>query len=99
MSAKTIKLSAAIVAHGETVEKLSIRKPQGGDVMDLGVPFVAAENGVALPNMAVMGKYISKLGNIPLSSVRAMEVGDLMLAADAVAGFFGETMSRDEPSS
>lgn len=100
---ETIKLAHPIDAHGETVTQITIRKPKGGDVMDIGVPFKTEANGTALPDMGMMGAYISKLAGIPVSSVRNMEVADLMQAVQVVAGFFGETTlaptESDEESS
>jgi len=91
-----VKLGTPIEAHDETIDTLSIRRPKGGDVMDLGMPFTAQADGTAIARMDLMGKYISALAGIPISSIRKMEVADLMQAVQVISGFFGETVSSPQ---
>ena len=91
-----VDLDSPIDCHGEPTDSLTIRKPKGGDIMDLGNPYRAdAESGMALPDMALMGKWISKLGNVPVSSIRQMEIGDFMKCLEAIQSFFESPVRQD----
>ena len=47
----------------------------------------------------VVGRYISRLGAIPVSSVKAMSMGDFNRAMNAVMDFFADGDGEDSISS
>ena len=88
---KIEKLRKPIEAHGKTLTSLTLREPEGGDVMDLGAPMSIETSGgkaVMRPDLGVVGAYISRLGDIPLSSVRKLHPVDLSKAAGWLNDFF-----------
>lgn len=92
MSEFTIeKLKRPIEAHGKTLTSLTLREPEGGDVMDLGAPMSIETSGGTVkmrPDLGVVGAYISRLADIPPSSVRKLHPVDLSKAAGWLNGFF-----------
>lgn len=89
----TVPLKKPIIAHGEEVSELTFRDPTPEDVMEIGTPQLllpsADGESVGIEIRAkVVGKYISRLGAIPLSSVKAMGLGDFMRCQGVVMGFF-----------
>ncbi len=88
MSDPMIALTQPIKAHDETVESLTLRRPTGKDVRELGYPYkISADESVSL-QADVIARYIERLAAIPRSSVDQMDPVDLNAAAWAVAGFF-----------
>lgn len=88
-----IALSKPIIAHGEEVSELTFREPTPEDVMQIGTPQLllpsADGESVGIEIRAkVVGHYISRLAAIPMSSVKAMAMGDFMRCQGAVMGFF-----------
>lgn len=100
MSAPTIPLKKPIKAHGEEVSELTLRDPTVEDIMDLGQPFLVimgdGETGVRI-QQKVVGAYIVRLAGVPLSSVKAMDLGDFGKAQAVILGFFGQDSA--EPTS
>lgn len=91
----TIPLSAPVMAHGEEIDCLVLRQPTTADLIDLGQPMrLLPGNGMEDPavevRMNVVANYVSRLAAIPLSSVKALSLGDFGRATQAVLGFFGE---------
>ncbi|WP_052689679.1 phage tail assembly protein [Xanthomonas albilineans] len=91
----TLPLSYAVLAHGEEIDCLVLRQPTTGDVIDLGQPMrLLPGNGMEEPavevRMNVVAHYVARLAAIPLSSVKALSLGDFGRATQAVLGFFGE---------
>jgi hypothetical protein len=78
----TIKLKKPIEAHGKTLEELTLREPVPEDLMQIGSPVLlipSAEGDTGIEVRAkIIGAYISRLGGIPPSSVKAMSVADFM---------------------
>jgi hypothetical protein len=89
-----IKLSTPVEAHGKTVDTLTFRKPMGRDIRECGSPQYRSvdESAPTLmrieTNAGAMAKYISRLGNIPPSSVDRLSAADWLSCAGAVLGFF-----------
>jgi hypothetical protein len=93
--ALTITLSTPVMAHGEDIDCLVLRQPTTADLIDLGQPMrLLPGNGVEDPavevRMNVVANYVARLAAIPLSSVKALALGDFGRATQAVLGFFGE---------
>jgi hypothetical protein len=94
MSAVTIKLSKPVAAHGEDVSELTFRDPVPEDIMQIGTPtlLIPSSDGETVGieiRAKLVGQYISRLGSIPMSSVKALSISDFMQCQGAVMGFFG----------
>ncbi|WP_323936172.1 phage tail assembly protein [Aeromonas veronii] len=88
MNHKEITLSAPIQAHGESLEKLELKKPTGEQVCRLGLPYTMTPEGEVSINMKKVKGYLIELCAIPASAVEQIEPADLNNAAWDVAGFF-----------
>lgn len=91
----TITLSAPVMAHGEEITCLVLRQPTTADLIELGQPMrLLPGNGMEDPavevRMNVVAHYVARLAAVPLSSVKALSLGDFGRATQAVLGFFGE---------
>lgn len=91
---ETIQLSRPIVAHGEEVGEITLREPTPEDVMQIGSPqlLIPSADGESVGieiRGKVIGQYISRLGSIPMSSVKTMSLGDFTRCQGVVMGFFG----------
>lgn len=90
----TVQLAKPIMAHGEEVSLLTLREPTTKDVIELGLPTLIIPSadggtpGVEL-RQGVISRYISRLAQIPKSSVEAMALADFSRCTEAVMGFFG----------
>lgn len=93
MSGKSFPLKKPIKAHGEEIAVLDLEEPDSKMVMELGYPYLVVETGgesAVQLQPKVAGRYIVKLGKIPLSSVEAMAIADLQEIHGWLMGFFGE---------
>jgi hypothetical protein len=91
----TIPLSRPVTAHGEEIDCLTLRQPTTADLIELGQPMrLLPGNGMEEPaievRMNVVAHYVARLAAVPLSSVKALSLGDFGRATQAVLGFFGE---------
>ena len=91
----TIMLTSPITAHGEEIDRISLRPPTTADLIDLGQPMrLLPGNGLdeaAIEvRMNVVAHYVARLAAIPLSSVKALSLSDFGKATQVVLGFFGE---------
>lgn len=84
----TLMLSKAITAHNETLTVLEFREPTGKDVRELGYPYQVSNDESIKLSASITAKYISRLANIPMSSVDEMSPSDMGLAGALVIGFF-----------
>jgi hypothetical protein len=91
-----VKLTQAIQAHGVETSELEFRRPNGGDVAACGFPFsftVTDEGGTTIqPNAPAITAMIARLGNIPLSSARALAFNDWMTCMGELFSFFGQSI-------
>lgn len=83
----TIKLSKAIVAHGEELTELTLREPTGKDIRTCGSHITGNGRGGSIDTEAI-ARYISALAEIPPSSVDLLSGADFLKAQSAVLGFF-----------
>lgn len=74
---KTIQLQYPIEAHGKQVTELTLQRPKGKDLR--------AVDGMKEVEQTLT--LISRLGNIPPSSVADMDVVDIMACGEVIAGF------------
>ena len=91
----SVPLAKPITAHGEEVILLALRQPTPEDVMQLGSPtlLIPSADGESVGieiRAKVIGQYIMRLGSIPLSSVKAMAIGDFNRCQGVIMGFFGD---------
>lgn len=102
----TITLTSSVTAHGEEIDRITLRQPTTADLIELGQPMrLLPGNGMDEPaidiRMNVVAHYVARLAAIPLSSVKAMSLADFGKATQAVLGFFGEggmEMTNSSPS-
>lgn len=90
----TVKLSRPITAHGEEVSEITLREPTAEDVMQVGSPqlLIPSADGESVGieiRGKVIGQYISRLGAIPMSSVKALPIGDFTRCQGEIMNFFG----------
>lgn len=90
--ATTVKLTKPITAHGEEISEVIMREPVPKDLMELGspmlmVPSADGKNAGIEIRMGVLGRYISRLGSIPMSSVEAMSVADFTACQAVITPF------------
>jgi hypothetical protein len=86
---KTFKLSSPISAHGKEISEICLRPVRAGDVMECGYPVLALEGGESTRvDPQAVGRLISKLGDIPLSSVKSMSIEDFNGCAAVMMSFF-----------
>jgi hypothetical protein len=79
------------MAHGDMIKKITFRRPTGGDIMEMGEGYpinIDWETGVVRPNPVVMGMMMSRLAEVPPSTIKAMDAIDWSTCAHALMGFF-----------
>lgn len=91
----TVLLKKPITAHGKEIMEVALRAPEPTDVMEEGVPslLIPSADGTSVGveiRTKVVGRYISRLGGIPMSSVKSMSMGDFNRCMNVVMGFFGD---------
>ena len=75
----TVQLKRPVNAHGEEVSELTLRlEDQTTRPAAVGVEI----------RQKVVGRYVSRLAQIPMSSVEALNPGDFARCSAAVMGFF-----------
>ena len=91
----TIQLKSLIQAHGEEVSQLTLREPTTEDIIDLGTPMLIVigadgkSTGIEM-RQPVIAAYISRLGAIPMSSVKSLKPRDFSAVSASVMSFFGD---------
>jgi phage FluMu protein gp41 len=91
-----IELKTPIQAHGEEVSKVTLREPTTEDIIDLGMPMLIVIGGDGKSTgiemrQPVIAAYISRLGAIPMSSVKSLKPRDFSAVSAGVMGFFGDS--------
>ncbi|MEH6630162.1 MAG: phage tail assembly protein [Halopseudomonas aestusnigri] len=88
-----IELTEPATAHGKEITSITLRKPIGGDVIECGHPMTMisdGDGGLEMKiNPRIIGKLISRLGDVPLSTVKGLEVDELMEGQKIIMSFFG----------
>ena len=85
---KTITLTQAITAHGTEVFELTLRAPTGKDVRELGYPYKLGGDESVTLDADRIARYVTRLANVPLSSVDQIVPYDMNNLAWAVTSFF-----------
>ncbi|MFL1501155.1 phage tail assembly protein [Pseudomonas sp. O64] len=95
---ESVKLSAAIDAHGEPVTELTLRRPTVQEVRAIkALPYKIGKDEEVSLDMDVAAKYIAVCAGIPTSSVNQLDLADLNSLSWAVAGFFMSAASATSP--
>ena len=99
----TIQLKRPITAHGKEITEITLRPPEPTDVMEEGIPslLIPSADGSSVGveiRTKVVGRYISRLGAIPVSSVKSMSMGDFNKAMNAVMDFFADGDGEESSS-
>lgn len=100
----TVPLKKTITAHGKEIDEITLRAPEPTDVMEEGVPslLIPSADGKSVGvevRARVVGRYISRLGAIPMSSVKSMSMGDFQRCMNAVMGFFSDGDGEESSNS
>lgn len=100
----TVQLKKPISAHGKEIDEITLRPPEPTDVMEEGVPslLIPSADGKSVGievRAKVVGRYISRLGAIPMSSVKAMSFSDFQRCMNAVMDFFSDGDGEDSSNS
>jgi hypothetical protein len=81
-----VTLEDPIEAHGETFHQLTIRQPNGNDLVACGIPLNFAADGGSI-DVTSVAAMISRLAGIPTNNVGAMGMRDWMACMNAIMGF------------
>lgn len=85
------ELERPIQAHGETVKTLTFREPTARDLMQIGNPVIFnmfVTPPVVTHDVVVMGAMLSRLGNVPPSSIEQLTTRDLIDCSWGITRFF-----------
>jgi len=100
----TVQLKKPVTAHGQEITEIILREPTTSDIMEEGLPtlLIPSADGTSVGieiRTKVVGRYIMRLGDIPMPSVKALSRGDFNRAQNAVMGFFADGDGEDTSSS
>jgi hypothetical protein len=86
-----VNLSAPVQAHGETITKLTFRRPTANDLIALGdgvYPVnVFPGAGIRL-NSPAMAELMTSLAQVPMSTIKQLEAKDFTTCAIMLTPFF-----------
>ena len=93
-----LTLSRPVSAHGAEVDCLEFREPTGGDIASVGFPLrykIEADETVMIDfKHKEMSAMVSRLTDVPLSTVTRLPAKDWQAAAWLVAGFLTPSESQ-----
>ena len=87
-----VALVRPVSAHGEEVSLITLRAPVVEDFMQLGQPFllVVDEDETAIRiQPKTVAQYIVRQGQVPMSTVKSLELADFAKCQAVIVGFFG----------
>jgi hypothetical protein len=87
----SLDLATPIDAHGESLSKLTFRPLTVEDFDRVGYPMRLGSDGME-PIADRVSALISRLANVPRSSVSQMSIADWHNAMAVILGFFGVTV-------
>jgi hypothetical protein len=83
------QLATPIMAHGEQLTKLTVRRPTVQEVRAIkALPYKIDKDEAVTLDMDVAAKYIAVCAGIPPSSVEQLDLSDLNTLSWEIAGFF-----------
>jgi len=85
------ELEKPIQAHGEDVTTLTFREPTARDLLQVGNPVIFnmfANPPVVTHDPVVMAAMLSRLGNVPPSSIEQLTTRDLIDCSWGITRFF-----------
>ena len=86
----TVPLKKPIQAHGETITEVTLRAPTLGDMEELGI------GAAGIKNFKEFVAAVSRLGDIPPTSVRSILLSDFKALNDAIASFIEKPQETGE---
>lgn len=86
-----ITLFAPIVAGEETIAQITLRRPTGKDVRELGYPYKLGADQAVTIQAGIVAAFISRLADIPPSYVDRLDPVDFNTLGFEVIGFFLNT--------
>jgi hypothetical protein len=99
----TISLDDPVNAYGEQVATLVINSPKGADILECGYPFATERNprtGAMSDtiNVPAMRQLLSKMAQVPESTIDQLCAVDLYRAIEAVKFFFWFKVQKSSSS-
>lgn len=92
---KTFKLNQAILAHNETINELTLREMTVSDLRRVKtLPYAIKEDGSLTINTEIMAQLISRIANIPNSSVESMAIKDFSFLCYEIVSFLASEASE-----
>ena len=88
MSESVVTLSAPIKAHDQEISQLTLRRPTGKDVREMGYPYKLDASQAVILQSGVIAAYVARLADIPPSSVDLLDPVDLNALGLEIVGFF-----------
>lgn len=98
--AVSFPLSRPLQAHGEQIRQLDFREPTGADAFACGMPFRMGPDDQIIVSMPETMGLAARLASVPLSTIKAMPMADLMGVVKIILGFMGmsQTTQDQEPA-
>jgi hypothetical protein len=87
----TVDLEMPVPAHGETLSKITFRRPTGADLIAMGDAYPIhfdVVTGDIRPNPPAMAEMMTTLAAVPMSTIKLMDAEDFATCAYALMGFF-----------
>ena len=89
MEKQTVKLTQPIMAHGEPVTELQLRRPTALECREIrAFPYTLGADMRPVAALDVVGKYIIRCCAIPESSVNELALEDFNAITWDIIGFF-----------
>ena len=89
-----VKLTKPVTSYGEEISEITLREPTTEDIIEMGLPTLIVITDDDKPaveiRQKVIAKYISKLGSVPIATVKSLAPADFSSCSSAVMGFFGQ---------
>jgi hypothetical protein len=83
-----IELNTPVQAHGETIKKLTFRRPTGADLIAVGDDPIVFLGNRYKPNPSVMAEMMTILAAVPMSTIKQLESEDFVTCEWALVRFF-----------
>jgi hypothetical protein len=94
---RIVRLSRPVQAHGEMIRELRLREPTGADAFECGLPIEFAGERMTVGVPAMM-QIASRLASVPLSTLKAMPLCDIMLLVGEISSFLAPPEASEAPA-